>query len=130
MSRELYIEHANAIIWCRTTSDPFAATLYEITDADDGTLTKELLAAARSIIVDKRRGNEVEHRHINQLMRAPNIPYDTYYDLLGELNDNEDEHTSYDDALREIDFFADMVEELSYNHDREIDTKLSYTKSY
>ena len=130
MSRELILEHANTCIWSRTTSNKFAAAMYEVAVADDGLVTKELLDEVRTTIADERRAAQKEHSRILQIMKAPALSLQQYEDLVDSLNECEDELEDYADSLRLVQFLKDMLEEFHYTCNDNADTKLYYIKSY
>lgn len=129
MARELIITHAGAIIFGRTTSDAFSNVVYQITDTDEGELSRELLMEVRTILNNRRKDKQKEIDGYSVMMKCPTISYEDWMANYNAQLEAMDELDNIKDGIAWVDTFKLMLSEMKCS-EGDVDITLRYLKSY
>ena len=129
MSRELIVTHAGAIIFGRSTSDAFSNLIYQITDTDEGELSRELLMEVRNTLNSRRKDKQKEIDGYEMMMKCPTISYENWMANYNAELEAMDELDNIKDGMAWADTFAQMLSEMKYSEGN-VDITLRYLKSY
>ena len=129
MSRELIITHAGATVFGRTTSDAFSNLVYQITDTDEGELTRELLKEVHEGLTRRRKDKQKEIDGYEMMMKCPNISYEDWMSNYNAELEARDELDNIEDGMTWALTFALLLSEMKCS-EGDVDITLHYLKSY
>ena len=129
MSRELIVTHAGAIIFGRTTSDAFSNAVYQITDTDEGELSRELLMEVHATLNNRRKDKQKEIDGYDMMMKCPTISYEDWMANYNAQLEAMDELDNIKDGMAWADTFKLMLSEMKCSEGN-VDITLRYLKSY
>lgn len=129
MSRELIVTHAGAIIFGRTTSDAFSNAVYQITDTDEGELSRELLMEVRATLNNRCKDKQKEIDGYEMMMKCPTISYEDWMANYNAQLEAMDELDNIKDGMAWVDTFKLMLSEMKCSEGN-VDITLRYLKSY